>query len=84
MKNFSELLDTELYLDVVADGQATKHNLHDHLVFDADQTVTVDGVEILPRYRYLAINGKLHIESPFYMWYHQVSGQGWLLIPNQG
>jgi len=84
MKNFLDLQATELCLDVVVNGQATKNYLYDHLTFDTDQIVTVDEIEILPKYTYLAINGKLHIDQPFYMWYHQVSGQGWLLKPCQG
>jgi len=32
---------------------------------------------------YLGYNGKwtLHIDRPFYQWYHQVSSQGWILTP---
>jgi hypothetical protein len=32
---------------------------------------------------YLGYNGKwiLDIDRPFYQWYHQTSGQGWLLSP---
>ncbi len=51
------------------------------LEFDASATVIIDGIEILPKYRHRAINGKLTITEPFYRWYHQVSGQGWLLTP---
>ena len=82
MNNFSELLATELKLNVVVNGKATDANLHDNLIFDAHDTVTVDGVEILPRYHYLISNGNLTITEPFYNWYHRVSGQGWLLTPN--
>ena len=49
--------------------------------FDANDCVTVDDVEILPKYRHLAVNGRLTIPEPFYRWYHRVSGQGWLLTP---
>ena len=84
MKNFSELLATELTLDVVVNGVKTQARLHDHMIFDTNDTVTIDGVEVLPRYRYLTVNGKLTIAEPFYNWYHRVSAQGWLLIPNQG
>ena len=51
------------------------------LEFNANDTVTVDGTEILPKYQYLAVDGKLTITEPFYRWYHRVSGQGWLLTP---
>jgi hypothetical protein len=82
MKNFSELLATDLKLTVVVNGQAADAILHDSLIFDADDTVTVDGVDILPKYVYLAINGTLTINEPFYRWYHRVSNQGWLLTPH--
>ena len=51
------------------------------LEFSANNTVTVDGEEILPKYQHLAVNGRLTISEPFYQWYHRVSGQGWLLTP---
>ena len=82
MKNFLELLATDLKLNVVVNGKAMTANLHDPLIFDADDTVTVDGVDILPKYVYLAINDTLAINEPFYRWYHRVSVQGWLLTPH--
>ena len=82
MKNFSELLATDLKVNVVMNGKAIDANLHDPLIFDANDTVTVDGVDILPKYVYLAINGTLAINEPFYRWYHRVSDQGWLLTPH--
>ena len=82
MKNFSELLATDLKLTVVVNGQAVTANLHNPLIFDADDTVTVDGVDILPKYRNLSCNGQLTINEPFYRWYHRVSDQGWLLTPH--
>jgi hypothetical protein len=82
MKNFSELLATDFKLTVVVNGQASDANLYDSLIFDADDTVTVDGVNVLPRYSYLAINGQLIIDEPFYCWHHRVSDQGWLLTPH--
>lgn len=50
MKNFSELLATELKLNVVVNGVATVANLHDNLIFNADDAVTIDNIEILPKY----------------------------------
>jgi len=82
MKNFSELLATDYKLNIVVNGLAVDANLHDSLIFDADDTVTVDGVDILPRYLHLATNGKFAINEPFYHWYHRVSDQGWLLTPH--
>jgi hypothetical protein len=81
MKNFSELLATKLELCVVVNGEKSSVGLLNPLTFDADSTVTIDEIEILPKYRYLACNGVLAIPEPFYRWYHRISGQGWLLNP---
>ena len=82
MKNYLDQLATELYLRVEINGRPQYAGLHDHLDFDADQTVVVDDIEILPQYQYLAVNGRLTINEPFYCWLHRVSGQGWLLTPH--
>ena len=81
MKNFLELLATELHLTVLVNNIAYSANLTVPMEFNANDTVTVDGIEILPKYWHLAVDGKLTISKPFYQWYHQVSGQGWLLTP---
>ena len=81
MKNFSDLLATDLWLTISANQTCYQAGLHDRLEFNATDTVTVDGIEILPRYQHLAVNGRLTIPVPFYQWYHDVSGQGWLLKP---
>jgi hypothetical protein len=81
MKNFLELLATDLTLEVVVNGQLMLTGLHDFLSFDVTNTVIVDSIEVLPRYNYLAVDGILTIPEPFYRWYHRVSGQGWLLEP---
>jgi hypothetical protein len=83
MKNFSELLATELYLDVVVNNKQGRSGLHDVLTFDVNHTVTIDTIEILPKYNYLAKDGVLTIDQPFYQWLHHVTAQGWLLEPNQ-
>ena len=82
MKNFLDLLATELTLDVCINDQSRTVGLHDFLTFDETDSVAVDGIEILPRYSYLAINGQLIINEPFYCWHHRVSAQGWLLTPH--
>ena len=82
MKNFSELLATDLKLTVVVNGKAIDANLHDRLIFNANDIVTVDSIDVLPKYSYLAINSQLIIDEPFYRWYHRVSDQGWLLTPH--
>ena len=81
MKNFLDLLATEQHLDVVINGHASRAELHAPLTFEQHDVVTVDGIEVLPRYQHMAKNGVLHIDQPFYCWYHTVSGQGWLLQP---
>lgn len=81
MKNFLELLDTELVLNIEINGTPSSADILAHLEFCASDTVIVDGIEILPRYQYLAQDNALKINEPFYAWYHQMSGQGWLLKP---
>ena len=81
MKNFSDLLATNAELAVLIDGVETKFNLFDTIVLDANKPAIVNGIEILPKYSYLAQDGVLTIPAPFYSWYHEVSGQGWLLNP---
>jgi hypothetical protein len=81
MKNFSDLLATDQQLAVCVNNTVHSVGWSTPMEFDANDTVTVDGIEILPKYQYLAVNGKLNIPVPFYQWYHQVSGQGWLLRP---
>lgn len=81
MKNFSDLLATDLHLSVCVNNTVYSVDLMAPLKFDVTDSVAVDGIEILPRYQYLAENGHLTISEPFYRWYHRVSGQGWLLVP---
>jgi len=81
MKNFLDLLATELHLAVSINNTVYSVGWAMPLEFDAIATVTIDGVEILPKYRHLAVDEKLTISEPFYRWYHRVSGQGWLLTP---
>ena len=81
MKNFSDLLATELHLVVSVNNTTYSVGWGMPLEFNANDHVIVDGIEILPRYQYLAVDGKLTTSVPFYQWYHKVSGQGWLLTP---
>jgi len=81
MKNFSDLLATEQHLAVSLNNTTYSVGWAMPLEFGANDCVTVDGIDILPKYRHLAVDGKLTISKPFYQWYHQVSGQGWLLMP---
>lgn len=82
MKNFLELLDTDLTLDIVINGRPTSAGLHDFLTFDKTDMITVDGIEVLPKYQHLTVNNILEIREPFYQWHHRISGQGWLLVPH--
>jgi glutaredoxin 2 len=81
MKNFSDLLATDQHLAVCVNNTVQSVGWSILMEFDANDCVTVDDVEILPKYRHLAVNGRLTIPEPFYRWYHRVSGQGWLLTP---
>ena len=81
MKNFSDLLATEQHLAVSLNHTTYSVGWAMPLEFSTNDQVTVDGEEILPKYRHLAVDGKLTIPEPFYRWYHRVSGQGWLLTP---
>ena len=52
---------------------------------------SVNGLEILPKYLHLADPPTNYIDeyglwrfaipAPFYSWYHEITGQGWLLKP---
>lgn len=81
MKTFLDLLDTKHTLTVVVNGNQQYVDLHQHLQFNAIDSVVVDGVEVLPKYSYMARNGVLTIDEPFYIWLHKASAQGWLLRP---
>lgn len=81
MNNFLELLDTEFRLNIEVNGIESSVDILCDLKFDINDTVLVDGIEILPRYRHLAQDNDLIINEPFYTWYHRISGQGWLLKP---
>ena len=82
MKNFSDLLATELTLNVVVNGHATTVGLMEPMTFRGDAVVTVDGIEVLPKFWHLSKDGVLEIDEPFYRWYHRASHQGWLLTPH--
>ena len=81
MNTFSDLLATEFYLDIKVNGNSVRADIRGCLEFNAEDNVTIDGFEILPRYQYLAQDNVLKINEPFYCWYHRASGQGWLLKP---
>lgn len=81
MNNFLELLATEFRLEITINGKHTTAGLLDPLMFDEQDTVSIDGYPVLPHYRHLAQAGKLTIIEPFYQWLHRATNQGWLLQP---
>jgi len=83
MKTFSDLLATKANLTVEVNGTISYMGLFDTISLDATKPAIINGYEILPKYSHLAQDGVLTIPSPFYSWYHEVSGQGWLLIPDK-
>lgn len=52
------------------------------------ESLIINGHEILPKYLHLASTPTIYIDklgswkfeipSPFYVWYHQITGQGWI------
>ena len=82
MKNFLELLDTELFLEVECNGVYSKVPLLQPMNFDSNDSVVIDGIEVLPKFWHLVRDGQLVINEPFYRWYHRASHQGWLLTPH--
>ena len=48
--------------------------------------ITVNGHEVMPLYQHVAdpvtswvtAGWQLQIQQPFYTWYHQITGQGWI------
>ena len=81
MKTFSDLQATKLSLRVCVDGVVMDYDLHHTLIFNSSAKVEIDGFEILPKYQHLCYENTLHIDQPFYVWLHHVTGQGWLLDP---
>lgn len=81
MKNFSDLLAIDCDLVVQQNDQTYVWPLLEPLEFSVKDHVVIDGIEVLPWYQYLAQNGVLHINEPFYRWLHRASNQGWLLEP---
>ena len=81
MKNFLELLDTELFLEVECNGVYSKVPLLQPMNFDSNDSVVIDGIEVLPKFWHLSTNGVLNIDRPFYQWLHHATDQGWLLVP---
>lgn len=87
MKNFSDLLATESWIDIEVETDqgtiASRWNLLTplDLNYPSPTSVRVDGMEILKfGYQQNGIWRIKHNES-FYRWRHRITGQGWLLEP---
>lgn len=82
MKNYLNQLAIDQYLEINVNHTVFFARLHEPLSFNINDQVTIDGIEILPRFVELAHNNQLIINESFYCWYHRASNQGWLLTPN--
>jgi hypothetical protein len=50
--------------------------------------LAINGLEVLPKYQHLATRPtnyidrlglwRMEIATPFYIWYHEITGQGWI------
>lgn len=87
MKNFSDLLAIDSWLDIEI--------VHDHgrvflrwplmvnldIACHAPSSVRIDGMEVLDfGYEHESM-WRMTLHEPFYRWRHRVTGQGWLLEP---
>lgn len=87
MKNFSDLLAIDSWLDIeiaTANGQI---RLRWPLLINLDlccqdpKSILIDGMEVIEygfRQRDL---WRIKLSEPFYRWRHRKTGQGWLLFP---
>jgi hypothetical protein len=81
-------LDERIFLDLFSPIKLTCSITDTHKGAVEIKSFTVNNKEILPIYQHLAqpatawINKKgiwcLNIPAPFYSWYHEISGQGWI------
>lgn len=87
MKNFSELLATDIDLDVeVHTSQGVTRFCWPLLkpldfIFQDPQSVRVDGMELIEFGWYENDVWKIKHNEIFCRWRHHVTGQGWLLDP---
>jgi len=76
-KKYSELQETAIIIEKLSiDKFELIPNYNHHFVYKNEHN---NGSPT----NYLGVNGKwsLDIEEPFYMWKHNILGNGWLLIP---
>lgn len=90
MKNFSELLDTERWLDIEIKTSKGSVKLRWPLLVPLDlaghdvESVSVDGMSVLEFGYYQDSAWIIRHDRPFYQWRHDITGQGWLLEPVKG
>ncbi len=88
MKNFSELLATELLIDIetAVDGKTHRRTvpLLEIIKLEIPGNLTklaIDGFDAMPYTQCQDGIYYFEIDQPFYQWRHTVTGQGWLLKP---
>lgn len=87
MKNFSDLLDIDSYLEIEIESNSIKTCLYWPVLTNIDLScespskVVIDGMDVM-RFGYWQDRiWRIHQNEPFYRWCHRVTGQGWLLEP---
>lgn len=87
MKNFSDLLAIDSYIDIeiCTDKGITRYQwdlLKPLTIISYNPlSVLVDGIEILEFGYVQNGNWRVRHDEPFYRWWHRATGQGWLLEP---
>ena len=78
------IIDYELMLEDPIDIEVQIHQHHPNAVI---ASLTIDGIEILPKYLHLANPPTNYLDRfdswtfkipSFYPWYHEITGQGWI------
>lgn len=89
MKNFLELTDTDLTLEVEISnlGEIDKYTLPlldpIKITISKSASITIDGI-LIEDWRLKSNGEQLLFETniPFYQWLHHATAQGWLLEPS--
>jgi hypothetical protein len=88
MKNFSELLATELLINVetVVDHNVSQYcvPLLDPVKIQIHGNLTsfkIDNFDVMPFTWCQNNTWYFELDQPFYQWRHNITGQGWLLQP---
>jgi len=85
MKNFSELLATDLTLEIKTNGVSIKHPLLDPVRIEIDggyQLTTIDDFDIKDWMGQVIDDVWIFRCDNFYQWKHEITGQGWLFYQN--